>query len=248
MPRGGPGLAWSQEGLPGGGTTSQDFSKLKKEDSPSQAEACALLVAGGECEVRTVVPGQGAGQPSGQGRPGPRRGRSLGEGAGEGAVEVAVDVAAAGGEAGSLQLPPGARSQCWTRQTPDISLPWMPPVTATRRSGSLGAQAASTSWGGVQGPVCAPAAVASARAQDTACSMQSWDGEDKHPEVWQVQATGAAACQKASLPGGSAGSHSTPSGPAQSLSFLAPAAPVSPPPPSLRPSPCSLRREGASFS
>lgn len=139
---------------------------------------------------------------------------------------------------------PGARSQCWTRQTPDISLPWTPLVTATRRSGSLGAQAASTSWGGVQGPVCAPAAVASARVQDAACSMQSWDGEDKHPEVWQVQATGAAACQKASLPGGSAGSHSTPSG----LSFLAPAAPVSPPPPSLRPSPCSLCREGASFS
>lgn len=109
MPRGGPGLAWSQEGLPGGGTTSQDFSKLKKEDSPSQAEACALLVAKGECEVRTVVPGQGAGQPSGQGRPGPRQGRSLGEGAGEGAVEVAVDVAAAGGEAGSLQLPRGPK-------------------------------------------------------------------------------------------------------------------------------------------
>lgn len=109
MPRGGPGLAWSQEGLPGGGTTSQDFSELKKEDSPSQAEACALLVAKGECEVRTVVPGQGAGQPSGQGRPGPRQGRSLGEGAGEGAVEVAVDVAAAGGEAGSLQLPRGPK-------------------------------------------------------------------------------------------------------------------------------------------
>lgn len=55
MPRGGPDLAWNQEGLPGGGTTSLDSSKLKKEDLALQAEAHALLVAGGEFEVRTSV-------------------------------------------------------------------------------------------------------------------------------------------------------------------------------------------------
>lgn len=178
---------------------------------------------------------------SGQGPPTPRRGCSREEGGGEGAVEVTVHIAAAGGrgrrvgqhrlsgEAGSLQLPRGLKpvlDQADSRHLIAVGAPDHC-HTAQRLSGH----------------------------RQRAHPVGGYRAQCVHLPGWPQPGRRAGMAATSSLrskplgqlPGCSAEPHSTPSGPAQGLSVLVPAAPMSSPPPSLRPFPCSLHREGAPF-